>query len=452
MISSSTGGVTTRYLYGNGAIGEDSSAWVYPLRDGTNTSRQLLNAAGEIILTKWYTPWGDMLNIYINSGLLTNGYFGGIMDYSTGLIYLGNGQYYDPQTGRFLNRNANPNQTNPYVPWKGDPAGAMISPLVVLALAFSFKKKRGKWDKLIIILALVLSVGMGLAACGGTGGTTNISGEGTPTIPPGGGGYTQGETDGGFIPTTNYTAVERIERINCGETQDGLPKDILTPTLPIVPIPSDDTLSTVVNEETGYSGLQMYDLYLWCKSWKDKDGKPMWWNEHGLSEWKFFGWMMQIEMSFAIGAKLLLIDAASLHIWGHVDNLGVPDEYCKTPSCVYGIFNFLADYVAAAHNKYEIAIAKPSNSVYTDFPYYQIKKDWDEAYRREVIDNYHKVASEMGDAIRSNTSYTYWTNEKPYHWGNYSNCPVPDYLFKADTFYVLNQRQRDLIQCDPSVR
>jgi hypothetical protein len=29
---------------------------------------------------------------------------------------------YDPATGRFLNRNANPDATNPYVPWSGDPA------------------------------------------------------------------------------------------------------------------------------------------------------------------------------------------------------------------------------------------------------------------------------------------------------------------------------------------
>ncbi|MBN2256594.1 MAG: hypothetical protein JW704_02070 [Anaerolineaceae bacterium] len=29
---------------------------------------------------------------------------------------------YDPDTGRFLNRNFNPDSTNPYVPWKSDPA------------------------------------------------------------------------------------------------------------------------------------------------------------------------------------------------------------------------------------------------------------------------------------------------------------------------------------------
>lgn len=35
--------------------------------------------------------------------------FGALMDEVTGLLYVGNGQYYDPSTGRFLTRNANPN-------------------------------------------------------------------------------------------------------------------------------------------------------------------------------------------------------------------------------------------------------------------------------------------------------------------------------------------------------
>ena len=34
------------------------------------------------------------------------------MDAATGLIYVGNGQYYDPETGRFLTRDAKPNKIN----------------------------------------------------------------------------------------------------------------------------------------------------------------------------------------------------------------------------------------------------------------------------------------------------------------------------------------------------
>lgn len=49
------------------------------------------------------------------------------MDSATGLLYVGNGQYYDPVTGRFLTRDAKPNNSNPYVPW--DPTGALLGPL-----------------------------------------------------------------------------------------------------------------------------------------------------------------------------------------------------------------------------------------------------------------------------------------------------------------------------------
>jgi hypothetical protein len=98
---------------------------------------------------------------------------------------VGNGQYYDPATGRFLNRDTRSGQANPYVPWKADPAGAAIAPLALLALVYGNKKQRGKWDNLIILLVLCGVVGMSLSACGGgsatvTVGTTSVSGTWTP--------------------------------------------------------------------------------------------------------------------------------------------------------------------------------------------------------------------------------------------------------------------------------
>lgn len=72
------------------------------------------------------------------------------MDAATGLIYVGNGQYYDPATGRFLTRAARPNQNNPYTPI--DPTGALLGLLALLALAYGRRKSRGKWNNLIIFL------------------------------------------------------------------------------------------------------------------------------------------------------------------------------------------------------------------------------------------------------------------------------------------------------------
>jgi RHS repeat-associated protein len=155
LLTAESAGNTTFYLYGLGAIAEKTNAWNYSLPDGTNTPRQLSNLTGGITLTARYTPWGDTLDTY-GAGGFTFGYFGGVMDAATGLLYVGNGQYYDPATGRFLTRDFNPNSTNPYVPW--DPTGAIIGR----------KRKRSKWDILIIIVLLGITAGTGLVACGPT--------------------------------------------------------------------------------------------------------------------------------------------------------------------------------------------------------------------------------------------------------------------------------------------
>ncbi len=100
-------------------------------------------------------------------GNISIGYLGSLMDTATGLLYVGNGQYYDPSTGRFLNRNANPNGTNPYVPWGGEPSATLMAPLALLSLLYSRRKKRGTLDTIVILLVLGMSLGLGLAACNG---------------------------------------------------------------------------------------------------------------------------------------------------------------------------------------------------------------------------------------------------------------------------------------------
>ena len=153
---------TSFYLYGRGVIGTKTDNWAYILQDGLGSTRQLATHEGVILMSVAYTPWGDVLEYY-GSGGIDFGYLGGMYDDATGLIYLGSGQYYDPVTGRMLTRGAG--QSNPYKPGAYDPAGVMVAPLAMLGLVLGRKKKRGKWDSLIVLLVVCVVVGMSLSAC-----------------------------------------------------------------------------------------------------------------------------------------------------------------------------------------------------------------------------------------------------------------------------------------------
>ena len=190
---------TTFYLYGNGPLAELKADWTYYLSDGTGTVRQLTDSVGTVTLSRSYTPWGELLE-QSGDGEFTWGYFGGLLDAATGLIYVGGGQYYDPATGRFLTRFANPGAINPYVPMRGNPLGAMLGPLALLFLLHRRRKKPGKYDHIFIGLVLILAFGMGLVACDGTtfpGGTTPP----VTTPPPGGGTPVPPNTE----PPANFT-------------------------------------------------------------------------------------------------------------------------------------------------------------------------------------------------------------------------------------------------------
>ena len=163
---------TSFYLYGRGVIGTKTDSWAYVLQDGLGSTRQLATHEGVIAMSVAYTPWppplrfgdaprGDVL-AYYGSGGIDFGYLGG-SDENTGLIYLGSGQYYDPVTGRMLTGGTG--QSNPYKPGAYDPAGMMVAPLAVLGLVLGRKKKRGKWDSLIVLLVMCVVVGMSVSAC-----------------------------------------------------------------------------------------------------------------------------------------------------------------------------------------------------------------------------------------------------------------------------------------------
>lgn len=173
-LAAAAAGRTTFYVHGHGPLAELTDGWSYYLTDGNRTVRQLSEADGSITLVRSYTPWGELLEQH-GGGDLTWGYFGGLLDAATGLIYVGEGQYYDPETGRFLSPIGG--RRNPYVPASpGDPLGALLGPVALVALLARRRRKEkqdGWWMGLVLVL--VVGVSVGLTACG--------SGTPTPPVP-----------------------------------------------------------------------------------------------------------------------------------------------------------------------------------------------------------------------------------------------------------------------------
>ncbi len=181
-------------------------------------------------------------------GDFTWGYFGGLLDTATGLIYVGGGQYYDPATGRFLTRQAQPGAVNPYIPARGNPLGALMAPLGLLFLLHR-RRKKGKYDRLLIGLVLLLSLGMGLAACDGVPPEDIPSSPHPPTNPP-------GDSDPGTsLPNPTDTPLPPSPYPTPTPTPTCTPSPI--PPTPIPPTPTPpDTLVGQFNMSAYYITLE----------------------------------------------------------------------------------------------------------------------------------------------------------------------------------------------------
>jgi YD repeat-containing protein len=176
----SSGDKSTIALYGLGPVAEKTDTWNYALSDGLNVPRQLTDANGATTLSILYNPWGDPVEIN-GIGNFDSSYIGILTDAATGLIYVGNGQYYDPKTGRFLTRGVNPNSPNPYVPW--NPIGGIVAPFALASMYHSYNKKKKKnrviWLVLLALTLATLACAMP-CSCTGTCSQTNP----TPTDTP----------------------------------------------------------------------------------------------------------------------------------------------------------------------------------------------------------------------------------------------------------------------------
>jgi RHS repeat-associated protein len=121
---------------------------------------------GSITLVRTYDPFGQVLD-QRGSGSLSWGFFGGLLDAASGLVYIGNGQYYDPATGRFLT--ASGPGANPYLPrGTGDPLGALLAPVALISLWIRRKGRKhiAPTERWLVIAVVLLSASATIVACG----------------------------------------------------------------------------------------------------------------------------------------------------------------------------------------------------------------------------------------------------------------------------------------------
>jgi YD repeat-containing protein len=220
LLAATVGAQSTFYLPGIGEHGQD---WRYYLADGTNSVRQLVDQQGAVVLSRSFTPWGVTLEQAGEEDIVW-GYLGGVLDAATGLIYVGNGQYYDPVTGRFLSRVVHPGAPNPYVPLQGNPPGMIVGPLALLVLTRG-KRKGGKIEQFLVVVIVSLAVSLTVSGCTTGGGETPTQPPSTPTEPqptqPGSGGTSTSTQP----PTTTPTPTPTCTPIPTG-TPTTAPVDI----------------------------------------------------------------------------------------------------------------------------------------------------------------------------------------------------------------------------------
>ena len=435
-------------------IGTLGESWSYILQDGAGSTRQLVDKEGAVQLSISYTPWGDTLEVY-GTGMLDIGYLGGVYDAGTGLIYMGNGQYYDPSTGRFLTRGANADQSNPYVPWGGDPSGMLIAPLALLALVFGRKKNRTKLDHFVILVVIGLSVGFSVSACG------NGTPKGDPIIKMSTTAIPNSPEDAYSSTSTPVYAFGQAgaNGIDLNDCDKEKLKFTLTPTLKVImmftktPLPTATLSSDVFWRDDGrsYSGTGMRKLYDFYKDYKDLNNNPGFWNKNGFTIEKFFGLMMMYEMGPVLIAEPYLIAAASLQIWAHVEYNGddlISAPYCRGTECTNGMFNFLAAYCESAQRRYDNVFVYKTFNPY-DYPHtIYTKPEWTAEKAMRYID---EKSTFLGSTILNvpiNSEYRIYTSDKAYHWGNL-NGDYNDYIFRFNDFYVFSDAQRALIKEQP---
>ncbi len=166
-------------------------------------------------------------------------------------------------------------------------------------MVYGGKKKRGRWDTLVILLVICLAVGMSLSACKLPTPIPSPTPTGTPAQPPATGTPTPGNN-----PGSNPTSTEppTVSPTPCPPTPTRTPTPSPTPTPTPDRLPYTHLDRTKFNPKPGditnVTAEQVYELYK--KMWADSLTK-WWWLEFGkdgeFSIWDFISTMTYYEAS-----------------------------------------------------------------------------------------------------------------------------------------------------------
>ena len=387
---------------------------------------------------------GDTMEVY-GSGLLNLGYMGGVYDAGTGLIYMGNGQYYDPSTGRFLTRGAQQDQSNPYTPWNSDPAGMLIAPLALLALVFGRKKTRTKFDQFVILFVIVLSVGLSVSAC-----DTKVDITITPT-------EIMNPTEAAASTATKGWYITAQFRIDGTETQvaiyatteaapantptptECIPMSTETPTPTSTQTPTNNkpapttfgSLSTVVHPVTGVSALEIYNHYiiLW-----DKPDTEWWWemlgkdeqgnyDEDGFSFWDYVSIYMGNEALYYEVDMIENMSEAGIRFWYERVKYGT-DQVGNE-----GFLNWWASFCQS--NATDVKA--------TDTPLKRLRT-------REILEEFRSMANRFRDADTYKSDWTKgWNYYQPYNWGNLNSIEIHSENSQVGEMLMSNATKKNVI-------
>jgi len=92
------------YLVGLDTLGQrEGGAWTYYLPDALGSIRQTVNAAGAVVNSREWSPYG----VEVGAAQAGLGYTGGWFDDGTGLVYL-RARWYEPGVGRFTSKDLFP--------------------------------------------------------------------------------------------------------------------------------------------------------------------------------------------------------------------------------------------------------------------------------------------------------------------------------------------------------